>query len=333
MEKERSGAASIFDHWSAILELSKHSDGKGKVKSVHDRVRQIERIAADHGGEERFVSGLHANYLVSLPIGQIRKASTWFLFYDDVQKIIRSFQNWAVQKYAFAFFVSLHLTLATHSKIHIQYPQIDQTQSQKCHESEETLNTVRSGGVMSKGAHKRDLLLDILPYLVGIVQPPIKPMNDQLYTQREQAMLGAAVNAMCDYGLTYAPLMVKDQMNWLFSPPIDSLTMFPISENVTRRPLANATRQLIAHKITLRKVHLTDVSTPPRVITNTAKIIEMLPKAGEASNRKRLSAGALKRQRHQKLADVIFEHQEGDSSAIKKKVTMHQLSSMIFGDV
>ncbi|ULT95936.1 hypothetical protein L3Y34_004531 [Caenorhabditis briggsae] len=321
VEKEKGGAASIFEHWSSILELSKHVDAKGGIKNTRERVFVIERIAAEHGGEERFVSGLHANYMVSLPIGVIRKASSWFLFYDDMQKIIHSLQNWSVQKYASSFFVSLHLSLATHARVSIAYPQLEQTIYQKSKESEETISDVRSCGHFGRQTQRNELVLDILPYIVKIAQPPIKPMNESLYNQRELSIFNQTVSVMCDYGLTYTATMIKDQINWLFTPAIDVLTMFPLEE--PKRPyLANATRQLIAHKITLTRVRLAD-HTPQqqseRITTNTDKIKEIIDTENQ-KKKKRLSAGAMKRKEQGKHSDVIFTHQDGDSNAVKKKL-------------
>uniref|UniRef100_A0A1I7TDB4 AAA domain-containing protein n=1 Tax=Caenorhabditis tropicalis TaxID=1561998 RepID=A0A1I7TDB4_9PELO len=279
IDKEKGGAASIFEHWSSILELSKHADTKGGIKSVRERVFAIEKISYEHGGEDRFVSGLHANYLVTLPIGVIRKASYCFLFYDDIQKIIHSLQNWSVQKYLYSFFVSLHLYVATHARVPIAYPQLEQTMFQKLKDSEETINAVRACGQSSKGASRNELLLDLLPSVVSIVQPAIKPMNESLYNQRELSIFNQTVSIMCDYGLTYTATMVKDQVNWLFSPSIDILTMFPLDE--PKRPyLANATRQIIAHKITLMRVRLAanpvQQSVTGKVSTNTEKIKDII---------------------------------------------------------
>ncbi|CAL2040724.1 unnamed protein product [Caenorhabditis brenneri] len=333
IQKEKGGATSIFDDWSAVLELTKHADVKGGIKAVRERVLAIEKISAEHGGEDRFVSGLHANYLVSLPIGVIRRASTWFSFYDDIQKTIHTYQNWSVQKYMFSVFVSLHLNIATHARVPIQYPHLEQTMFQKMKESEETINAVRSCGHSGRGAPKKELLLDVLPFIVGIVQPPIKPMNESLYNQRELATFNQTVSIMCDYGLTYTATMVKDQVNWLFTPSIDVLTMFPL-EDPKRQYLANATRQLIAHKITLMRVRLADStshqSLSEKISTNTDKIKDIID--SENRKKKRLSAGEMKRVQNGKLSDILFTHQDGDSSAVKKKVTMQQLNKIIFGE-
>ncbi|EGT37841.1 hypothetical protein CAEBREN_21901 [Caenorhabditis brenneri] len=307
IQKEKGGATSIFDDWSAVLELTKHANVKGGIKAVRERVLAIEKISAEHGGEDRFVSGLHANYLVSLPIGVIRRASTWFSFYDDIQKTIHTYQNWSVQKYMFSVFVSLHLNIATHARVPIQYPHLEQAMFQKMKESEETINAVRSCGHSGRGAPKKELLLDVLPFIVGIVQPPIKPMNESLYNQRELATFNQTVSIMCDYGLTYTATMVKDQVNWLFTPSID---------------------------ITLMRVRLADStshqSLSEKISTNTDKIKDIID--SENRKKKRLSAGEMKRIQNGKLSDILFTHQDGDSSAVKKKVTMQQLNKIIFGD-
>uniref|UniRef100_A0A8R1EBH8 Uncharacterized protein n=1 Tax=Caenorhabditis japonica TaxID=281687 RepID=A0A8R1EBH8_CAEJA len=81
--------------------------------------------------------------------------------------------------------------------------------------------------------------------------------------------------------------------------------------------------------ITLLRVRLTDEPTRALVTTNTDKIKEIVEL--EKKKKKRLSSGALKRLQNGRLADVVFCHQDGDSGAVKKKITMHQLATIIFG--
>ena len=49
----------------------------------------------------------------------------------------------------------------------------------------------------------RLLLLDVLPYLLPIVQPPLRAVNTQLYSQREKQELFHVLNTMIAYNLTY----------------------------------------------------------------------------------------------------------------------------------
>ncbi|CAD6197888.1 unnamed protein product [Caenorhabditis auriculariae] len=328
IERERSGTSSIFENWQTMFDLKRHLDSKGRVFSIHDRAVRIERLALDYG-DDRFVSGLHANYLVSLPVAVLRKAAGWFQFYDLLQRIIHSYQNYTPMRYSFAFYVSLHLLLATHAKVSVQYPQVEQSMFSKVEvsfngESTDTLDTVRMGGETSRSVSRNKLLLDVLPLLVRIVQPPIKPMNEHLYTQREQSLLNSAVAAMCDYGLTFVPTIIKEQVNYLFQPAVDVLTMFEVVDDKKRVYLANATRQLLAHKITLLRVNLLDRDAAT-VLTNTAKIKELVAAEKEKTTS---SDSKSTRRRLRQFGDVHFEFLGGDQNAVKKKISMSNFSAL-----
>lgn len=50
----------------------------------------VERVAIERG-DERFVSGLHANYLsVNLPMKTIRMGAEAFMYYDRIMLAVRS---------------------------------------------------------------------------------------------------------------------------------------------------------------------------------------------------------------------------------------------------
>lgn len=79
------------------------------------------------------------------------------------------------------------------------------------------------------------------------------------------------------------------------------------------------------------RVRLTEsTSNTERISTNADKIKAIVE--SESKKKKRLSAGAMKRLHNGRLTDIVFNHQDGDSSAVKKKVTMQQLNSILFGD-
>lgn len=335
IEKERSGTSSIFENWSTVLELSRHACSKGNgVKSAAERAHRVQRVALDYG-DERFVAGLHANYLVQMPIGVIRKAATWFQFYDDIHATVDKLQNYTLMRYQYAFYVALHFLVATHARLRLAFPHTEQNFYTKRKESIETVQAVIGGTSVPQRINRKELVVDVLPLLVKILQPPIKPMNEQLYTPKERAILTKVIDTMCSFNLTFSPVLLKDQMNYLFAPPIDVLTMFPLGNGERRLVLSNATRQLIAHKLSMMRVRLEEEPSP-KVVTNTSKIKGLIEEANTAASSaakkmKRMSAGAEKRLKHQDLGDVHYEFVAGDSYAVKKKITMANLLSLVFG--
>ncbi|KIH44256.1 ATPase, AAA family, partial [Ancylostoma duodenale] len=84
VECEKVGSSSIFENWSTMLDFTHHFDKKGVLKALPDRLRLVERVAIERG-DERFVSGLHANYLsVNLPMKTIRMGAEAFIYYDRI---------------------------------------------------------------------------------------------------------------------------------------------------------------------------------------------------------------------------------------------------------
>ncbi|KAK6050663.1 hypothetical protein COOONC_11832 [Cooperia oncophora] len=167
-------------------------------------------------------------------------------------------------KYVTVFYMLLHAAVATHTKAKLKYPQQEQTALQRRRESQETLSSVQCS-LLGRYAPNA-LLYDVLPLLLQIVQPPIKTMNQQLYSTQELKEIDNVVSIMADYHLTFTPTVA----------PIDVLTMFPISDESARNLLSNSTRQMIAQKITvfLATGNRTDENLAPK--SNIAHIKQLV---------------------------------------------------------
>ncbi|EYB93895.1 hypothetical protein Y032_0177g572 [Ancylostoma ceylanicum] len=312
VERERVGSSSIFENWSTMLDFTHHFDKKGVLKALPDRLRLVERVAIERG-DERFVSGLHANYLsVNLPMKTIRMGAEAFIYFDRIMLAVNEKQDYVLMRYIPVFYMLLHAAVATHTRAKLKFPQLEQSVNQRRRESQETLATVQSGLL---GRHSPSaLIFDVLPFLVQIVQPPIKAMNQQLYSSRELEQINGVVATMADYHLSYAPTVVNLQAQYLFQPPIDILTMFPITDESSRCLLSNSVRQMIAHKITifLATGKASDENAPPK--TNTAQIKEMVANAQGA---KPAQTGSPR--------PLFYKYNTGCSTAVKRTVRMHQL--------
>ncbi|PIO55974.1 hypothetical protein TELCIR_22635, partial [Teladorsagia circumcincta] len=176
----------------------------------------VERVAFERG-DDRFVNGLHANYLgVNLPLKAIRSGAEAFVHYDRIMLAINEKQDYTLMKYVTVFYMLLHAAVATHTRAKLKYPQLEQTAFQRRRESQETLATVQCTllGRYSPTA----LLCDVLPLLLQIVQPPIKTMNQQLYSSQELKEIDNIVTIMADYHLTFTPTVVNFQPQYLFQP-------------------------------------------------------------------------------------------------------------------
>ncbi|XGW29749.1 hypothetical protein V3C99_009079 [Haemonchus contortus] len=312
VERERVGSASIFENWSTMLDFSHHFDKKGILRSLSERLQLVERVAIERG-DDRFVNGLYANYLsVNIPLKAILSGVEAFVHYDRITLAINEKQDYTLMKFVPVFYMLLHAAVATHTRAKLKYPQQEQSINQRRRESHETLATVQCAllGRYSPTA----LLCDVLPLLLQIVQPPIKTMNQQLYSTQELKEINNVVSIMADYHLTFTPTVVNFQPQYLFSPPIDVLTMFPISDGSSRNLLSNSTRQMIAQKIVI--FHATGGGVKENLApkSNTAQIKEMVAGSSKVdSSDKEL------------WRPLLYKYNTGSSTAVKRTIRMHQL--------
>ncbi|VDM83767.1 unnamed protein product [Strongylus vulgaris] len=146
----------------------------------------------------------------------IRMGAEAFIYYDRIMLAINEKQDYVLMKYIPIFYMLLHAAVATHTRAKLKYPQLEQSASQRRRESEETLATLQSG-LLARHSPSA-LIYDVLPLIVQIVQPPIKAMNQQLYSSKELEQINGVVTTMADYHLTYAPTVVNFQAQYLFQP-------------------------------------------------------------------------------------------------------------------
>ncbi|KAK6039759.1 hypothetical protein COOONC_22737 [Cooperia oncophora] len=210
VERERVGSASIFENWSTMLDFGHHFDKKGVLRSLSERLQLVERVAFERG-DDRFVNGLHANYLsVNLPLKAIRSGAEAFVHYDRIMLAINEKQDYTLMKYVTVFYMLLHAAVATHTKAKLKYPQQEQTALQRRRESQETLSSVQCSLLGQICSQTLLLTNDVLPLLLQIVQPPIKTMNQQLYSTQELKEIDNVVSIMADYHLTFTPTSQTD---------------------------------------------------------------------------------------------------------------------------
>ena len=102
--------------------------------------------------------------------------------------------------------------------------------AQRQKESQDTLAVVRSQ--LSSKRTVGELIMDTLPFVISIVQPPVKPvrfksklviitshqMNEQLYSKKDREIINDAVAIMHGFSLTYSPTMVNTQVHFVFQP-------------------------------------------------------------------------------------------------------------------
>uniref|UniRef100_A0A0R3S534 AAA domain-containing protein n=1 Tax=Elaeophora elaphi TaxID=1147741 RepID=A0A0R3S534_9BILA len=304
----------LFDSWASVFEISRHLDANGRIRDIASRVKQITLISELHGSEsDRFYMGLFTNYLNSKNASVLMNASMAIrelCYYDRIVTSVNSMQDYNLLKYLSAACVSIHMLLCCRSRIHLSFPTEYRSAMQRCEQSVEIVESIRASAV-PKNLSFSTIVLEILPYLIHIVQPDFKPMNTQLYSVRELNLLHSIVSIMRTYSLTFTSVSQDGSVSFAFKPAIDQLVTFVGGSarynNQSSNTLSNAARQLIAHEIELQKLRNVDCLANGAVGNFPGNVQEKLIKPGKFG------------------IGITFCYNSGSSSAIRRQITIKNL--------
>ncbi|KAL3982875.1 ATPase associated with various cellular activities (AAA) family protein [Acanthocheilonema viteae] len=316
-EREKQfGDKSLFDSWASVFEISRHLDANGHIRDVASRVKQISLITELHANEsDRFYMGLFTNYLRSKNSTVLTNASMAIrelCYYDRIVTSMNSVQDYNLLKYLSAVCVSIHMLLCCRGRTQLSFPTEYHNSVQRCEQSVEIVESVRAGAML-KNLSLSTVALEILPYLINIVQPDFKPMNTQLYSVRELNLLHSIVSIMRTYSLTFTSVSQDGSVNFVFKPAIDQLVMFTddnaYHNNRSSNTLSNVARQLIAHEIELQKLRNVD-SLPNGTVDDLAENMKK-----KLNKPVKFGTG------------ITFCYNSGSSSAIRRQITIKNLFS------
>ncbi|KAM3725423.1 Chromosome transmission fidelity protein [Dirofilaria immitis] len=316
-EREKQfGNKSLFDSWASVFEISRHLDANGRVQTIASRVKQVTLISELHGSEtDRFYMGLFTNYLNSKSASVLTHATMairQLCYYDRIVTSMNSVQDYNLLKYLSVVCVSIHILLCCRGRTHLSFPTEYLNTVQRYEQSVEIVESVRAGATQ-KNLSLSVVALEILPYLISIVQPDFKPMNTQLYSIRELALLHSIVSIMRAYSLTFTSISQEGAVSFVFKPAIDQLVMFANDDacqsNRFSKTLSNAARQLIAHEIELEKLRNMDALANGIVDNSSANMKEEVIKSSKFGS------------------GITFCYNAGSSSAIRRQIMIKNLFS------
>ncbi|EFO22418.2 hypothetical protein LOAG_06066 [Loa loa] len=310
-EKQFGDKSSLFDSWASVFEISRHLDANGRIQDIASRIKQITLISELHGNEtDRFYMGLFTNYLNCKSAAVLMNASMairQLCYYDRIVTSMNSVQDYNLLKYLSAVCVSIHMLLCCRGRTHLSFPTEYHSAIQRYEQSVEIVESVRAGATQ-KNFSLSTFALEILPYLICIVQPDLKPMNTQLYSVRELDLLHSVVSIMRSYSLTFTSVSQDGSVSFVFKPAIDQLVMFTedgaCHNNRSSNTLSNAARQLIAHEIELEKLRNVDALANGTVGNLPRNMKEELIKPNKFG------------------AGITFCYNSGSSSAIRRRITI-----------
>jgi len=104
------------------------------------------------------------------------------------------------------------------------------------------------------------LVRELLPAILSVVQPTLRPVNTQLFSAKEKAELANVVSVHIAYNLTYQQErdLETGQYVYKMDPDVESVVCFPGTKRLVN--LTYGIKQLIAHEIELEKMRRIDAA-------------------------------------------------------------------------
>lgn len=237
--------------------------GSTSLNATAQRFHHILHLSASSGEHEKLTQGLYDNFLnmkvKDSGLGSVGLALEWLSFVDLVNNAVMHGQNFQLMRYLPFLPVSFHLLFAASSIPRLAYPHSQQEALAKRTQVQNLLASMIAG--VTPNARSRtgsqSLILEALCFLLEIISPKLRPVNTQLYSQREKQQLAELISTMLAYNLTYHQERTPDgQYIYKLDPNVEEVCRFP--DLPTRKPLTYQAKQLIAREIELEKMRRTE---------------------------------------------------------------------------
>jgi len=248
------------------------------------RFSHIHHLCQSAGEYEKVMQGIFENYLDAKSkdphLNGLCLASEWFCYSDTINQYTGRSQDYSLMKFTSFLPVIFHFLYASNAPPRIQFPH---SQHELYKNSNKTLNLLTSLMTdMTPGVRKfvnpRNITLDLLPPLLDVLTPTLRPVNAQLYSGREKAELANVVDIMINYNMTYLQVKTPEgQYVYTLEPNVEDVVKF--SGLKQRRQLTYAAKQMISREIDLEKMRR---SEKPSLVT-TANPIPVAPEPAPTS--------------------------------------------------
>ncbi|CAH1273627.1 CHTF18 [Branchiostoma lanceolatum] len=269
----------LFTVWQQIFQVPRqkrkrwnnpHDVATGQLQAGEDvsvtqphtpagRFQHILHLTSGNGEYEKTCQGLFENYLEAkfkdAYLDAVTMGCDWLGFYDHVNKVISHIQTFVLMRYIPYTFVAFHLLFAGSTAPKLSYPSSQYECFQKMTETQ-GLRAAQQGemsAVIRSRVSQSAFLLELLPSLLDIIQPSLRPVNSQLFSAKEKQQMADLIHTMIAYNLTYQQERTQEgQYQYLLEPNMEEAIRF--SDQPPKKQLTYAAKQLIAKEIEVEKM-------------------------------------------------------------------------------
>lgn len=265
---------SLFSVWESLFFIPRPDkvnatpeNAGGEVgNSVPVRYRNVLGMVQSCGEYDRLVAGVFENYLtVKFKDNGLRNVVNgldWLAHFDILNKEAMKSQTWALMGHFSFPLVACHLLFASNMKQRIGFPTQNSEATAKLQRSWQMMESVQNEMEVSSRPYCNNtvLLREVLPTILSVIQPTLRPVNTQLFSAKEKAELANVVSVHIAYSISYQQERNQEtgQYQYRMEPDIESLVWFPETKRASS--LSYGSKQLISHQIELEKMRRIDAA-------------------------------------------------------------------------
>uniref|UniRef100_A0A3P8RNE1 Chromosome transmission fidelity protein 18 homolog n=1 Tax=Amphiprion percula TaxID=161767 RepID=A0A3P8RNE1_AMPPE len=335
----------LFHLWQEIFQLPRikryqcvpTTPGSG---GGAQRFQHILHLASSSGEYEKVSQGLYDNYLsmrVRDPnLHSVCEALDWMLFSDRLNQVILHGQNFSLMRYLPFLSVTFHFLFAHTHVPRINYPHSQHEASSRLLSSRNALSTMLADIPASIRARisQLSLTLDILTLLLDIICPKLRPVNPQLFSNREKEQMHELIDTMLAYNLSYRQDRTPEgQYTYVLEPRVEEVARF--TGLPPRRQLTYQAKQTISREMEQEKMRRAErlmlqrnpaaeekKSAGPKPARNHQQRLENIVKQTTVETRK---CAVVAMGTAVGNSDVWFRFNEGMSNAVRRNVYIREL--------
>lgn len=235
------------------------------MSAMSNRFHTVLHSASSSGQYEKVAQGLFENYLQvkfkDPSFDVVVSGTEWLAFSDFIEQAIMQRQSYILMGYSPFLSVAFHMFYATQSYSKLSYPSSQYESHLKETKIKNLVNAIKneSSPHIRQNINLRTACLELLPSILEVITPTLRPVNTQLFSAREKQQLVELIDTMIGYNLTYhQERNFEGQYTYVLDPNIEEAVKF--TGLPQHRQLPYATKQLIAREIELEKMRRTERS-------------------------------------------------------------------------
>ncbi|ORY99715.1 hypothetical protein BCR42DRAFT_430045 [Absidia repens] len=355
---------SLFATWDDLFTAAHakkmHHLPKQRGIQADRYVRRLADAISTNGDIEKLMQGCFEAYPLMKfhdeALSKLVEMGDWLDFYDHLSHRANNLHDYSVYGYMSYALVNFHRFFAgsVTQEHRMEYPKVDFEIFSKTKSYENLIKIFLSGihPAQRRFLSRDQLVLNVVPRLLRILSPEIRPVNKHLIKPKEKETLDRLVNVMLEYGMTFVQHKTEEgQFSYILEPPMEELTRFEGYNQKSVLTSRYAVRQMVTQEIeaerlrrreltmgelydgsdkktleapSLKKTSQKDSTIEKAPTDFFGRPIVSKPKPKQASGE--AVDDALGHQLESMQVDVIavsYKYHEGFSNAVKKPMNVH----------